>query len=277
MFAGAGCVSSKYKLVPKSTGPTPPPALQLTTADPAVSATLHTVIVFHGPGSWKRDAYWDEYVVTLTVGGNEPLTIDDAALVDRDGHITTTGRDPWALDAASRRVLKVARRTGRNLVLGAGVGAAWYGSMALLASGFTIWGGVTNSAAVAAGATGFVAIPLVVAGSGVRTLVARHAVTKEFNLRRIALPATVPAGGSCTGSFFFPVTPAPAKLLVRYVDGAGLSHKLTVDLAPLARLHLDPSAQPPPAIPAPTGPATTPEKTEAAGPPELAPVPEHLW
>jgi hypothetical protein len=248
-FAGPGCVSSKYKLAPKSAAAQPPAALEIKAAHPAVAATAHTVIVFHGPGSWKKDAYWDEYVVTLQAGGNEAFTVDQVALVDRDGQVTVAGQDPWATDAGSRQRLKVARKTGRNLALGAGVTAAWVGSVALIASNITMWGGATNASAVAAGGVGFIGIPLVALGSGVRTLAARHAVTKEFNRRRLALPLTLAPGAAQTGSFFFPVTPAPAQLRLRGRDRAGTSHEIALDLAPLAGLHLAPAPRPAAAAP----------------------------
>ena len=84
MFAvvtSTGCVSAKYQ---RAADDTPPPTVLNLAATPAVSAgaptapsgldaRLNTVIVFRGPGSWKRDAYWDEYVLTLANRGAAPL------------------------------------------------------------------------------------------------------------------------------------------------------------------------------------------------------------
>jgi hypothetical protein len=236
-----GCVSSKYKLArPDETAPQPP-TLKITAADPAVSATLHTVVVFHGPGSWKKDAYWDEYVLTVSALGTENLMIDRVELVDVQGSITPAGYDVWKVDAASRERLRVARHTGRGILLGAGAGAVWLGSLGLFASNLTIYGGVVNTTAATVGAAGVVAIPAIALGSGVRTLVARSKIAKEFDRRRIVLPAQVPAGSSRSGSFFFPVTPAPAHLQLRCRDGTGADHTLRLELTPLARLHLAPA------------------------------------
>lgn len=247
-IAGAGCVSTKYKFARVAADP-PPAALAINASAPGASATLHAVIVFHGPGSWKQDAYWDEYVVTVSAASERPLLVEDAALVDQEGNITPAGHDPWETEATSRARLKVARHTGRVIMLGAGAGAAWLGSMALFASNLTICGGVANTTAATVGATGVVAIPIIALGSGVRTLVARHRITQEFHHRRIGLPAKIPAGGTHTGSFFFPVTPAPARLRLTTRDSAGTSHELALDLAPLARLHLEPAPAKPSAGP----------------------------
>jgi hypothetical protein len=237
----AGCVSGKYKMAPKQTAA---PSLDLKVAEPAVDATLHGVIVFHGAGSWKRDAYWDEYLVTVTNLQTVPLTLDAVILIDLEDLVNLPGSHPWELEKTSRNRLKVAKRTGRNIALGAGATAAWVGSAMLVASNITIWGGVTNTTAVAAGGAAFVGIPLVAVGSGVRTLVARHGINKEFDRRRLVLPLTLPAGGSRSGSLFFPVTPGPRRLLLQFKDPTGETHELAVDLMPLSDLHLKPAPAP---------------------------------
>ncbi|RXK53704.1 hypothetical protein ESB00_18635 [Oleiharenicola lentus] len=237
-----GCVSAKYKLAPKSPAHTsPPPALEITAASSTAHATLHTVVVFHGPGSWKRDAYWDEYIVTLTNTAEVPLTFDQAVLYNLTDHESRPGHNPWELDKISRHRLKVAKRTGRNLALGVGITGAWVGSLSLVASNITIWGGVSNASAVTAGAAGMIGIPLVLLGSSVRTMVARRAIATEFARRELDLPLTLAPGDSRTGSLFFPVTPGPTRLFLQGGDASGHGHDLTLDLTPLAGLHLRPA------------------------------------
>ncbi|MDQ5981158.1 MAG: hypothetical protein QG602_4136 [Verrucomicrobiota bacterium] len=233
-----GCVTAKYKLMPK-TDTAAPPSLNLQTASPAATATLHAVVVFRGPGSWKRDAYWDEYLVTLTNPGTTALRLDTVVLADQIGASNFLGTDPWELDKLSRVRLKVAKRSGLHIAIGTGATAAWLGSGALFLANF--YGGSVS--AVSLGAAGFLAIPLVALGSGVRVLVARHAIREEFARRRLVLPASLPPGASLSGSLFFPVTPGPRRLLLRFKDETGIRHDLTLDLAPLADLHLKPAAK----------------------------------
>lgn len=228
-------------MAPAAANVSPPVALDLTATTPAASVRLHQVIVFHGPGSWKRDAYWDEYVMTLTASARQSLTVDAVTLVDADGQVTPAGDQPWSIDRVSRERLKVARHLGRDILLGAGTGAAWLGSMALFASNFTLCGAATNSTAAAVGATGVVVIPAIALGSGVRTLVARGKISREFNRRRLAVPMTLAPGASRTGSFFFPVTPAPARLVLRGHDDEGTSSEVTLELTGLTQLHLRPA------------------------------------
>ena len=58
-----GCVSKRYQSASKKTPPAV--AINLAAQQPPVAVVLNTVIVFQGPGSWKREAYWDEYVVSI--------------------------------------------------------------------------------------------------------------------------------------------------------------------------------------------------------------------
>lgn len=234
-----GCVSAKYKMMPGQS--VSPSAFDLNSANPAASATLRAVVVFHGPGSWKKDAYWDEYILTISNPDERASIIESVILTDGEGHHHSPGTEPWNIEKTSRQRLKVAKHTGRDIALGAGVTAAWFGSAALIASNITIWGGAANAGAVAAGTAGFVGIPLVALGSGIRTMVARHAITKEFNRRRLNLPRTLAAGAIQSGSLFFPVTPGPRSLQIRLKDGDGHPHTLVLELAPLAELHLKPA------------------------------------
>ena len=95
-----GCVTSGYQLADKSTPP--PVALGWQTQTAPVNATVETVIVYQGPGSWKANAYWDEYVVTLRNNSASPQTISRAILTDFRGSPAITGDNPWALEKQSR-------------------------------------------------------------------------------------------------------------------------------------------------------------------------------
>lgn len=211
----------------------PTVALNLSVNQPPVSATVNTVIVYHGPGSWKKDAFWDEYTVTLTNQGSAPLTIDSATIIDGLEMPQASGADPWALEQQSRKNMKKFEHVGRKILIGAGVTVGWVASAGLTAG--AVWAGAGTAAAV--GATAFLALPAWAISSGVRTLVARSSITDEFNRRRIALPITLRPGETRHGSLFFPISPGPQRLECHYrVNGE--ARLAAIDLAPLAGLHL---------------------------------------
>jgi hypothetical protein len=236
-----GCLSNRYKAALPNT----PPAVQMNLegVSPEFSVALRSVVVFQGPGSWKKEAYWDEYLVTLSNRSDQPVIIKDAALIDQADVEQVAGDDPWELERHSREKLKEYEHTGRTILLGAGLGAAWFGA-GVVTAGTALGGG--SATIVAAGTAVVVALPVLGIGTIIRTLVARSDIQSEFQRRRLVLPITLAPHESRSGSLFFAVTPSPKRLLLYFPD-AEATKAFSLPLAPLAGLHL-PSA---PAEPAP--------------------------
>ncbi|MEI6107862.1 MAG: hypothetical protein WCR49_12725, partial [Opitutae bacterium] len=57
----AGCKLPDYKT--KEGKISPPQPLNLSASQPSLDVLLHTVIVHNGPGAWKEETWWDEYVI----------------------------------------------------------------------------------------------------------------------------------------------------------------------------------------------------------------------
>jgi hypothetical protein len=77
----SGCVATKYKLAKRNTPPVE--FINITfPSSPLLQVTLASFISDGAPGSWKREALWDEYVVTLENRGDLPLAAQVLALVD---------------------------------------------------------------------------------------------------------------------------------------------------------------------------------------------------
>lgn len=238
-----GCVSSAYK---RAAPDVPPPvALNLAATRPPLAATLHTVIAFHGPGSWKRDAYWDEYVVSVTNTGDQPLVLDAAALADFRHRTGLSGDNPWELEKESLTIAERAERTENNLAvqIGAGVGVGLGGLTTAGVGTMAAMGGA--SAGVAAVYVGIVALPAYIVGTVVKNRTSRRDIEEEFHRRRLVLPATLAPGQTVQGSLFFRVSPGPQDLSLRARQGSERTI-VTLDLKPLRGLHLRPAAGPTP-------------------------------
>jgi hypothetical protein len=206
-----GCVATKYKLAKKNT----PPVQLLNVAFPPsapLQPTLTSLIIYGGPGSWKREALWDEYVVTLENRGERPVTVDSATLADPAETIYAAGNDPWALEKQSKKLEKQYRSRGEAFMRAAGPGVLIVGA-----------GAATLSAA--AGSTVFVSAGM--AGAAVATVVVlpvyyvtvlginhhnKKAVMAEFKRRRLSLPLTLAPGETRTGSLFYPMVRNPSSL-----------------------------------------------------------------
>lgn len=226
----SGCVTSaKYYMAPEDTPPAVP--LNLTVRTSALDLTLATVIVYQGPGSWKQEALWDEYVFVLTNRGSVPLMIDSALLMDPLGEQQAPGIEPWALEKLSEANWKKYTRVGLY-VLGGGVAVQSFG-LGLYAAG--MGGG--------AAAGWFVAVPLALVANvvvvGVKNRGNKRIVNAEFDRRRLRLPLELSPGETVQGSFFFPVVPGPQQLIFRGKAGKA-PLEIFLDLKPIASLHARP-------------------------------------
>lgn len=194
-----------------------PKALQF--VEPLAVATRHDVavdlawvIVRDGPGTWARNADWDEYIFVVRNTGAAPLEVTSMALHDALGERVSPEADRKALVRASRQAVR--RYRDADLKVKAGFGGA-----ALVATGAVVWYGVAAPiAGVAAGgaalgvATGAViAAPILVVGGLVRANNHRK-VNDEIVRRQTSFPITVAPGEERTVSVFFPLTPSPKQV-----------------------------------------------------------------
>jgi hypothetical protein len=242
MLALSSCVSTKYKMAPENTPP--PRLLNLAATQPPLQVALNMVIIYQGPGSWKRAAFWDEYVVTISNQGTQPLTIASAALADPVGTSHAPGADPWALEKESKTLERKFRDAGVAFVRNAGVGvvivgggvAAGGGLMAGWAGGTLAGAGSVGATAAASAAIG-VALPLYYLGVWAINSDNKAAIVTEFNRRRLALPLTLAPGETRIGSLFFPMVPNPRSLGLRWSSGTS-GGELLLSLESVHGLHV---------------------------------------
>lgn len=272
----SGCVAGGKKLADKKTAPavalnltngldgvTPPfgpmPSAQRA-ADPAspsvpaspLAITVRSVIVYKGPGSWKNEAYWDEYAVTLANPGATSLVIVAPELYDASDHPAHPGENPWKLESVSKKLLADTAlqvdKPGTLVVAGAGAVA----TTALLANGVASL--ASTAAYVGAGSVAVAALPVAIVAAVVYDSKSKHVVEAEFNRRRLVFPLTIASGQTVQGSLFFPITPSPHRLAFRY-NASGPDLETAVDLAPLAGLHVGKKTTAIPAWPLPKIPS----------------------
>lgn len=211
----AGCVSGNYKFASKDT----PPARALNVQFPpaALEADLASVITDGAPGSWKREAFWDEYVVALHNTGEQPLEVASVTLVDFAGTSRATGDDPWALERESKTLERKYQDSGMAF-------ARIAAPRILLASAepVVIAGAGIGAAGAAAAATA-TAVALPVYGLTILGINRHHksAIKAEFNRRRLHLPLSLAAGETRTGSLFFPMIPNPRSMDLKWSTDSG--------------------------------------------------------
>jgi hypothetical protein len=212
LFAQTGCVSSKYKFAAKNT----PPARTLDVHFPPapLDANLTGVITDGGPGSWKREAFWDEYSVTLHNTGDRPLQLVAVRLVDFAGTPRPPGDDPWALERESK--------TLERKYQDAGVAFARVASPRILAATaepvVVANAGIGAAGAAAAATLTVVALPVYGVATWGRNRHYRAMIKTEFDRRRLKLPLSLAPGETRTGSLFYPMVPNPRSLDLNWSD-----------------------------------------------------------
>ncbi len=233
-----GCVSEGFLEAKKDTPP--PQLLNMPFGPSRLEAALNTVITYNGPGSWKRDAFWDEYVVTVHNPGSQVLTMGAVDLTDYSGTIRTSGDNPWALEKESKTLEQKYHAAGIAFVryTAPGVLIVGTGTAAILATGI-----FSAGAGVAAAAT-VVALPVYYVGVVMINHYNKVAMEKEFSRRRLVLPLALSPGETRTGSFFFPMVPSPRSLSLRWSDGSGPGDAVLA-LDSLHNLHLRAPGQAP--------------------------------
>lgn len=210
-----GCLSPKYKRADKNT----PPLQPLNVKFPAstLESSLYGEISDGSPGSWKREAYWDEYVVIMHNEGDRALNVVSATLTDYAGAARPAGGDPWALERESKSLEKRYED--------AGIAFARVAAPRVIASAaepaVTASAGVGATGAAAAATATAVALPVYGATVLGINMHNKAAIKKEFNRRRVQLPMTLAPGETRAGSFFFPMVPNPQSLTVRWTSTAG--------------------------------------------------------
>lgn len=231
-----GCVSTKYKLAKKNTPPVQPLNIAFPPSPP-LEVALAALISYGGPGSWKRQALWDEYVVALENHSDRSLTIDSAVLTDSAGAIYTPGSDPWALEKRSKKLEKQYRDRGEAFIRVAGPGVVIVGVGAATASA-----AAGSTAFVSAGVVGAAMATIIVLPVYYATVLGinhhnKKAVMTEFNRRRLPLPLTLAPGEMRTGSLFYPMVRSPSSLTLHWSTDISVLpldflHELHVPAAP---------------------------------------------
>lgn len=242
LCCSGGCTTAKkYRLVKENTAPLPLLGWEVS-GDSATLAVRH-VIVFKGPGSWKREARWDEYVVHVGNTGPRPLTLEHAELIDVRGTPQVPGVNPWALEKLSRTNWDRYGKTGLKLLAGAGAVVVYAGAVTSASIGSLLAGGAASGSVAALNAIPVVFLVNVGVVAGLNHS-NKLKVEKEFARRRMELPVEIGPGATREGSLFFPLTPGPQALLLKFHRGDE-RFDLRLPLPALARLHLQPDGDKP--------------------------------
>jgi len=221
-------------------------------SDVRLSARIDAVIVRDGPGSWSKNADWDEYLLHVRATSGWSLDITRVVVVDSLGKRHQPRAYMRELADESKEIAK--RYEDEDLKVTANAGAAlfWTGYFvggASAAAGLATLG--TAGAAAGAAVGGLVMAPVLMT-AGVVVAAQEYQVQREIDRRNTVLPLALAAQQDLPVTLFFPIAPSPRRVEITYTDPAG-EHVLVIDTQDaLVGLHLlpkegeQPGAQPPP-------------------------------
>jgi hypothetical protein len=234
-----GCASSRLLKNPRP--PTETDVGWAASAPEGLTLEVHQLIFRNSGGSWVRDANWDEYVLTIKNDSQDTVELQGITLYS--GKLpapveSSTSREQ--LDAQSNRTLRALKDAG--IVTGVGIVAP----SALIVAGIGTSGGMlsASTAGAAAAAIGIIAIPVGLIG-GTTYVISRHhrdtedkkLIDRRLNERGYGVPLQILRQTQMTKSAFFPITPAPSRLVLNYAAG-GDPREISLELPDLSGLHL---------------------------------------
>ena len=240
LVALAGCGGSKVLKEPEPFVVTQ----SLTTAsDQYLSATLDWVIVRDGPGTWAKNAYWDEYLLTISNQSDLPIQLTNIIVVDSLNTRIAAQSGRKQLVKESKKTAKRYKDSGIKVRADAGRGTM---GVAIATAGGVAVGAAAGAGTIAGAAGGAAVIgavvlaPVLAVGSIVRG-VNQSAVNKQIEQRQTLLSLDVPAGEELMLDVFFPLAPSPGTVELAYSDVTG-EHIIVIDTsAALDGLHLESS------------------------------------
>jgi hypothetical protein len=218
-------------------------------SDQQITATIDWVIVRDGPGTWAKNADWDEYLLRVNNESDQPIQVTRVTVVDSlDTQIESqAGRKQLVKNSkkTARRYkksgvkVKAGRGAGTMIVAGAAVTAVGVGAATAVAYGNIMGAAAGTSASAGAAVGGLLLLGPALAVGGVVRGVNNSKVNKRIEERQTVLPLEVPANVEQDLDVFFPLAPSPKLVELVYSDATG-EHILLIDTnAALEGLHIE--------------------------------------
>jgi len=185
--------------------------------DQRAAVHLDWVIVRGGPGTWAKNADWDEYLLRVENRSDEPITLNSIVVYDSTSFMHEAVGNRKSLVKGSRKTAK--RYKGQDIKIKAGVGGAALVVAGGLGATLAMGAGsaaVYGSGAVLGAAAGAVVLAPVLVVGGVLRGVNNSKVNSEIENRQTQFPVIVGPGELQGLDLFFPLTPSPQRLEISY-------------------------------------------------------------
>ena len=240
-----GCGGTKVLKEPQPIQTTQPLAA---ISDQRVAATLDWVIVRDGPGTWAKNADWDEYLLRVRNQSDRRIQVTRLIVVDSLGTHIESQPGRKQLVKSSKKTARLYKESGIKVKAGRGAGTMLVAGSVLTVVGAgvasvagygSIMSGVATAGSAGAAAGGLLLLGPALAVGGIVRGVNNSKVNNQIELRQTVLPLEIPAGEELSLDVFFPLAPSPTMVVLTYTDASG-EHSLVIDTSTaLDGLHID--------------------------------------
>ena len=207
-----------------------------TANDASINATLNKIMVRNLPGSWAKDAKWDEYIFHIENLSSQPITINKVTIkggLNEKHQALTTRKD---LNEATKSTIRNYKSAGIKIKLGAGSSQVLLKSITGTAIGTGVGAGVASTGAISTGAGTLttaggavvVAVPALAIG-GVMKVVNNRKINKQIKKRHTTLPLTLAASQVEVVDLFYSAVPGPKSVEIWYSE-SGNNQVIKLDL-----------------------------------------------
>lgn len=237
----SGCGGTKVLKEPQPIQTTQPLA---TVSNQQVTATLDWVIVRDGPGTWAKNADWDEYLMRVSNASDQPIQVISMTVTNSLDTRVEPQPERKQLVKGSKQTARRYKKSGIKVKAGQGAGAMLVAGAAVTAVGLGAGAvAAVGSYGAAAGGAGAAASGLLLLGpalavGGIVRGVRNSAVNKQIEQRQTTLPLEVAASGELALDVFFPIAPSPRMVEVIYTDANGKNSLIVDTSVALHGLHI---------------------------------------
>lgn len=201
-------------------------------SDERLSVTLEWVIVRDGPGTWAKNADWDEYLVKIANRSTHPMQVTELVVVN------SLNERIESLPSRRQLVRRSKKTSARYKKLGIKVEAGSGDAKVLPVAGVTAAGAAFGAmsaasaplvpAAGGAVVVGAVVLAPVLAVGGIVRGVNQSAVNEQIKQRQTVFPIEASAGDELMLDVFFPLAPSPRSVELVYSDATD-QHSIVID------------------------------------------------
>jgi len=192
-------------------------------SDGRVKVTLNKILVKNSPGSWAKDAKWDEYIFHIENLTDTEIKIKNIMIYDALNDNTSPLTTRKHLNQATSLTKSKFKKSGIKIKWGAGSTNILAESITATAIGSGVAAGVAGTGAVttgagtltAAGGAVFIAVPAIAIG-GIMKLVNNSKISKQIKKRQTSLPYIIYGKQTPIIDLFYSGIPGPQKIKVIY-------------------------------------------------------------